>query len=138
MTSLKKLTLKGFKSIESLVDFEFRSVNVLIGANGAGKSNLVDFFRMLRAMANRSLQRFVVERGEADSFFYMGPKRTSRISAEIEFGGGSYEFELAAGASGSLVVADESASVDNFGIGIRRFDPEPLLGDSDWPPPNDG
>ena len=49
--SLKKITIKGFKSIESLVDFEVRPLNVLIGANGAGKSNFVDFFRMLRAMA---------------------------------------------------------------------------------------
>ena len=48
---LNKITIKGFKSIESLVDFEMRPLNVLIGANGAGKSNVVDFFSMLRAIA---------------------------------------------------------------------------------------
>ena len=36
-----KITLKGFKSIESLDDFELDSLTVMIGANGAGKSNFV-------------------------------------------------------------------------------------------------
>ncbi|MCH7703175.1 MAG: AAA family ATPase, partial [Planctomycetes bacterium] len=43
---LKKLTIRGFKSIENLEDFALSSLNVLIGANGAGKSNFVDFFRL--------------------------------------------------------------------------------------------
>ena len=105
--SLKKLTLKGFKSIESLVDFELRSLNVLIGANGAGKSNLVDFFRMLRAMADESLQKFVTERGGADGFFYLGPKHTRQITAHLEFGHNLYEFDLSATASGQLMIDEE-------------------------------
>lgn len=104
---LKTLTLKGFKSIESLVDFELRPLNVLIGANGAGKSNFVDFFRMLRAMADESFQKFVTERGGADGFFYMGPKKTPTISSHLEFGQNIYEFDLSATASGQLMIAEE-------------------------------
>ena len=106
--SLKKLTLKGFKSIESLVDFEPRSLNVLIGPNGAGKSNFVDFFRMLRAMADESLQKFVLEYGGADRFFYLGPKHTRQISARLEFGPNAYEFTLSPTASNQMMVATES------------------------------
>jgi len=47
---LDKLTIKGFKSIRTLEDFELTNLNILIGGNGAGKSNFIDFFRMLRAM----------------------------------------------------------------------------------------
>jgi predicted ATPase len=47
---LDRLTIKGFKSIRLLKDFELRNLNVLIGGNGAGKSNFIDFFRLLRAM----------------------------------------------------------------------------------------
>jgi len=104
---LKKLTLKGFKSIESLVDFELPSLNVLIGANGSGKSNFVDFFRLLRAMADESLQKFVTEHGGADGFFYMGPRHTRQISAHLEFGENIYEFDLSATASAQLMVAEE-------------------------------
>ncbi len=46
--ALDKLTIKGFKSIKTLEDFELSSLNVLIGGNGVGKSNFIDFFRMLR------------------------------------------------------------------------------------------
>ena len=55
---LEKLTIKGFKSIESLLDFPLFPVNVLIGANGAGKSNLIEFFKMLRAMMGLRIAEF--------------------------------------------------------------------------------
>jgi predicted ATPase len=44
--TIKKLTIEGFKSIRKLEDFPLRALNVLIGANGAGKSNFVGFFRV--------------------------------------------------------------------------------------------
>jgi predicted ATPase len=108
--ALNKLTLKGFKSIESLLDFELRPLNVLIGANGAGKSNFVDFFRMLRAMAEGSLGRFVTERGGADQFFYLGPRQTRQIWARLEIGLNAYEFELSATATGLMMVGSENTS----------------------------
>jgi len=43
---LTRLKLAGYKSIQSC-DLEFGSLNVLIGANGAGKSNFIGFFRLL-------------------------------------------------------------------------------------------
>jgi predicted ATPase len=54
--TIKKLTIEGYKSIRKLEDFELGSLNVLIGANGAGKSNFVGFFRLLREMAEGRLQ----------------------------------------------------------------------------------
>lgn len=53
--ALDKLTIKGFKSIKSVEDSKLESLNVLIGGNGAGKSNFIDFFRLLRAMMGLSL-----------------------------------------------------------------------------------
>jgi len=84
---LKKLTLKGFKSIESLVDFELRPLNVLIGANGSGKSNFVDFFRMLRAMADESHQSFVTEHGGADGFSTSGRSTRPGFQPGLSLGG---------------------------------------------------
>ena len=46
--SLDKLTINGFKSIHELKDFELKNLNVIVGANGAGKSNLLSFFRICR------------------------------------------------------------------------------------------
>ena len=108
---LKKLTLKGFKSIESLTDFELRPLNVLIGANGSGKTNFVDFFRLLRAMADESLQKFVTEHGGADGFFYLGPKHTPQITARLDFGQNTYEFQLSPTASGQMMIDHETTLV---------------------------
>lgn len=104
---IDKITLKGFKSIRSLEDFPLRPLNILIGANGAGKSNFVTFFRLLRAMANEFLQRFIVEQGGPDGFFFMGPKHTPRIFACLQFGQYVYRFDLAPTGSSVLMIEDE-------------------------------
>ena len=93
-SSIDKITLSGFKSIEKLEDFRLSELTVLIGANGAGKSNFVDFFRMLRTFADESFQQFVNDSGGGDGFLFLGPKVTSEISSRIEFGSNAYEFDL--------------------------------------------
>jgi predicted ATPase len=106
-SALKTLTLRGFKSIEALDNFALGSLTVLIGANGAGKSNFVDFFRLLRAMADGVLVQFVESSGGADGFFFLGPKNTPQIAAHLEFGENVYEFDLQPTADGRLLIADE-------------------------------
>ena len=105
--SIDKITLSGFKSIEKLEEFRLTELNVLIGANGAGKSNFVDFFRMLRTFADESFQQFVNDSGGGDGFLFLGPKVTSEISSRIEFGSNAYEFDLKPTAAGTLQIAEE-------------------------------
>lgn len=105
---IEKITLKGFKSIESLEAFELGQLNVLIGANGAGKSNFVEFFRMLRAMADEGFQNYVLESGGGDGFFFLGPKVTKEITSRVEFGPNWFGQKLQPSASGSLVISDET------------------------------
>lgn len=101
---IEKITIKGFKSIRNLEDFPLRNLNILIGANGAGKSNFIEFFRLLRAIAEDNLSGFAIKYGRsADDFFFMGPKYTQRISACLEFGKHTYEFNLAPTASAALM-----------------------------------
>ncbi len=104
---LKLLTIHGFKSIEALENLEPGKLNILIGANGAGKSNFVDFFRMLRAMADEGLQKYINEAGGGDGFFFLGPRHTRQISARLQFGDNVYEFDLEPTADGSVQIADE-------------------------------
>lgn len=104
---LNKLTIRGFKSIESMVDFELRDLNVLIGANGAGKSNFVEFFRVLRAMVDQGLQAYVTKHGPADGYFFNGVSYTRRIEADLYFGDNRYAFALEPTAEGKIMVAEE-------------------------------
>uniref|UniRef100_UPI0040577EC0 AAA family ATPase n=1 Tax=Candidatus Electronema sp. TaxID=2698783 RepID=UPI0040577EC0 len=116
--SLDKLTIKGFKSIQSLENFELRNLNVLIGGNGAGKSNFIDFFRLMRAMmelplpglANASLQSYVAEGGGSDAFLFNGPKVTQQIEIKTQFGCNGYELKLEPTAEEIFHIASETIS----------------------------
>ena len=45
---IERISVKNYKSIHSLPDFELKPINVLIGANNSGKSNFLDVFAFLR------------------------------------------------------------------------------------------
>lgn len=106
--SLDQLTIQGFKSIRELKDFPLRNLNILIGANGVGKSNLVDFFRMLRAMADGRFEKFIVDGGGSDGFFFNGPKETKQIRNHLKFGRNEFRFTLEAPVTGEMVLSDEA------------------------------
>jgi predicted ATPase len=82
---LKTVTLRGYKSIANLEKFELRNLNVLIGANGAGKSNFIGIFKLLAALAEGNLQTFVQKQGGPDALLHGSRKRTQQIDAEIYF-----------------------------------------------------
>ncbi|MDE0154028.1 MAG: AAA family ATPase [Gammaproteobacteria bacterium] len=94
MAKLESLTVRGFKSIRSLEDFKPGQLNVLIGANGAGKSNFIDLFHMLARLVEKRLQVFVAEQGGPDALLFGGIKRTNGIEAELSFGSNGYRFSL--------------------------------------------
>jgi predicted ATPase len=62
--ALDQIEVHGFKSIESL-SLELRPLNVLIGANGAGKSNFIALFRLLNEMVEGRFQLAVRKGGGA-------------------------------------------------------------------------
>lgn len=91
---LDQLTIRGFKSIKKLDGFDLQNLNILIGANGTGKSNFIDFFRMIHAMMELNLGGFIEKHGGADGFFFNGPSTTKKIHAEMMFGKNGYRFSL--------------------------------------------
>lgn len=109
--AVDRITIRGFKSIENLDRFPLRNLNVLIGANGAGKSNFVDFFRMLRSFAGGGFQKFVGGAGGGDGFCYLGPKFTPQIASCIEFGSGEYRFVLEPTSAGTLQISRETVDI---------------------------
>jgi predicted ATPase len=85
MTQIQKLTVKGYKSIEALVDFELRPLNVLIGANGAGKSNFIGLFRFLASVVGDNFAVDVQKWGGPEALMYYGSKRTPQLEIELYF-----------------------------------------------------
>ena len=76
---LERLKLSGYKSIRE-AELDFTKLNVLIGANGAGKSNLVLFFAFLPAALDAKLDGYVGRHGGPNALLHFGAKRTSEIA----------------------------------------------------------
>ena len=94
MAKLDLLTIRGFKSILALEDFAVGSLNVLIGANGAGKSNFLGLFQMLADLSRRKLQVFTKDEGGPDALLFGGRRRTSNIEVTLSFGNGAYQYQF--------------------------------------------
>jgi predicted ATPase len=96
---LNQISISGYKSIKKL-DLELAPINVLIGANGSGKSNFLSFFKLLRWMIQSpgKLKIFVGRSGGASSLLFQGPKQTTQLEAELcyetESGKNDYAFTL--------------------------------------------
>ena len=90
---LSKLKIEGYKSIASC-EIELQRINILIGANGAGKSNFIGFFKLIKAILDEKLQRTVGEMGGPDMLLHFGRKKTESMSAELFFGNNGYKFTL--------------------------------------------
>lgn len=106
--AIERLTIEGFKSIRKLEDFELRPLNVLIGANGAGKSNFVGFFRLLRAIIEQRLNDVIQTEGGADACLYLGPKVTKQLGAKLYFDYNGYEFVLKPTADNRFIFNEET------------------------------
>ena len=105
-----KLTVKGYKSIKVLEDFELSSLNVMIGGNGAGKSNLISLFKLLNEISESNLQSLIRKSGGANTLLYFGSKVTPTLEVKIEFGPNSYSLKLTATADDSLYFEEEKCS----------------------------
>lgn len=109
---LKKISLAGYKSIRDCRDLELGRLNVLIGANGSGKSNLVSFFAFLNAAMKGELQIFVGRTGAAHSLLHFGPKQTGELTGSLQFDNDEesalYAFKLLFAAPDNLIFASET------------------------------
>jgi predicted ATPase len=112
MSSLDKLTIRGFKSIRALEDFELKSLNLFIGANGAGKSNLISFFRMVHAFMEGNLNDYVIDNGGMSDILFNGRKVTDAMYFETRFGTRGHRFTLKPGASEEPAIVDEARYYD--------------------------
>ena len=98
------ITVEGFLSIGSLRDLPLRPLNVLIGANGAGKSCFIDAIRLFRlcAVRPRAVPGYVEKKGGAHQVLHHGHKATSHINMIVRKKGAAYGFGLAPAARDRL------------------------------------
>ena len=113
---INRVEIEGFKSIRN-ASLDLSSVNLLIGANGAGKSNFASFFAMTSASLNGSLSGYVDPHGGARSFLHQGAKFTDQIywkwDVSTEGGDGSVVQLLSFKAPDALIYSTHHSKVEH-------------------------
>lgn len=107
------IKIEGFKSIKKM-EMSLKPINILIGSNGSGKSNFISFFKLLNAIFNGRLQRYIIDE-KTDNILYFGRKKTELMSGKIIFSdlnsekNNAYRFGLAQTKEGGLFLEYEGS-----------------------------
>lgn len=80
---LQKIQIRGYKSIKNL-DLELKKINILIGANGAGKSNFISFFKLVNNIYEQRLENYSLKAG-VENLLHYGSKETESIVGRLTF-----------------------------------------------------
>lgn len=95
MINIETIAIAGFKSFGAEVTVPLRPINLLIGANGSGKSNFLNAFAFLQAFSSSQLVEFVVRGGGADGFLHFGSRTTEQLTIGTKFAGSDgYELQF--------------------------------------------
>jgi predicted ATPase len=77
--TIQSITIEGFKSIRSIKDLPLRPINLLIGANGSGKTNFLEAFRFLGEANEGHMDSYVAYHEGANKILHFGSKATRKI-----------------------------------------------------------
>ena len=96
MPAISEISVVGFRSFCHLDRLRLTERNILIGANGSGKSKFVEVFHFAQAIGDGRLEEYVERAGGADPLLDYGAGATKRMSFRFAFGepGGTMELGL--------------------------------------------
>jgi predicted ATPase len=109
---VKRIQLSGYKSIQNM-DLALGDINVLIGANGAGKSNFLSALDLIRSIFDGKLQYAVAKSGGADTLLHYGVRTTDTMGISLKMIQadviGQYDAKIEYAVDDELFFAYESA-----------------------------
>lgn len=105
---LESIYVSGFRSILH-VDLPIKNLNILIGQNGAGKSNFIELFRFLHELINQRLQVYTAVKGGADKLLHYGSRKTKDIDIHLLLSDAHYRINLIAAEGDRLIIENEDA-----------------------------
>ncbi len=94
--AITELSVEGYRSIRK-VRLELGPVNVLVGPNGVGKTNLYRSMFLLAAAAGGELARTIVEEGGMPSALWAGERKIGAVRLVLGATVGALAYELSCG-----------------------------------------
>ena len=118
---ISKIKIKGFKSIRE-AEIDLGMLNVLIGANGAGKSNFVSIFRLLKGQNAQKIQSYITQQGGPERILYMGSKTTPEAVFQLFSKDAERKIVLLPTNGGSMSTVESLPDTDEcFRWGVYHF-----------------
>ncbi|BDI29645.1 hypothetical protein CCAX7_16960 [Capsulimonas corticalis] len=126
--AITQLNVSGYRSIRD-ISVEFQRINVLVGPNGCGKSNLYQSMYLLASAANGRLARALADEGGMPSALWAGPRSKGVVDMTLGFTSGSLVYELTCGlAPPNLVPRPYDTSIDpETGMPCLWFELDPHI-----------
>jgi predicted ATPase len=93
---IRELQIRGYRSVRDL-DLPLGPVNVLVGPNGCGKTNLYRAMYLLGAAAAGGLARALAEEGGAASALWAGPRKKGPVRMSLGVTLEQLQYELVLG-----------------------------------------
>ena len=121
---LESLSLSGYRSYDNDIarnHIQLGQMNIVIGANGAGKSNLISFFEMIAFMMTKGLRNYIAQRGGAQGQLYFGAKVTERVCGLLQLCDSdskcrdTYKFSLGMSITDQMFFEEETMSYQKTG-----------------------
>ena len=81
---IRSLKLRNILSFREPPPLELRPLNILIGPNASGKSNLIDCIGLLQALPG-NVSQYINDRGAADSWIWRGTKSSGTAELNCSF-----------------------------------------------------
>jgi predicted ATPase len=109
---IERVWVKNYRSLAD-VEVNLEPLTVLVGHNGAGKSNLVDVLRFIRDALQLGLDTALIKRGGLSSLYCWGVVDNVEIGVQIKTGDiqGIYTFTLGLNQRGDYIVKQESCRI---------------------------
>lgn len=108
---IEQLDVKGFRSLKG-VNWQPGDLNVVIGQNGAGKSNLLRVFELISASAGNQLSKYIQAAGGMGAIVWDGSAPSINVDLKLSSPDISYEFEMARlGFTNSYFISKEILTV---------------------------
>ena len=124
---IERIIIENYKSIRKM-DLRLGAINILIGANGAGKSNFISFFELARQVFSGKIEQYSKKK-LAGNLLYHGLKHSDYISGILDFDNTrAYSFKL-------TPQNDESLWISQFGFRLN-IDQRPDKNYDQWNEPS--
>lgn len=122
---MDEIKVKGYKSFKD-ISIKLGKINLLIGSNGAGKSNFLSLFELLNYAYDQRLALYVSRIGGVNKILHQGRKVTEKIDITVSEGRNSYSLTMLE-SDGQLIIEHEKLYYRSYATDIAKFKDEAQL-----------